>query len=307
MRARGSLLSSTMLTGVAGSMLLAPSPGDAADLKIRPGAEPVPYLAPAVDGINYKAEGFGGTFADRSLYAGLGAISIPVGAQYGLQIDGLAGSLGGKGLGAIAGHFFWRNPASGLVGLYGSYTHWNEIGGIHAVHAGVEAAAYFGRYSLEGLVGVESGNTRSETSGGVTTTYEIKTRFFDKLNFAYYPTDNIKLLIGHRYLGGQHAAAFGAEAAFSAGHSTMASLFVEARAGEHDFQGVWGGLKVYFGNRDKTLMRRHREDDPYPWQPDTLFTLTNQGSAVPVGAGTPANPCPPGDILVDGMCVVAPV
>jgi hypothetical protein len=40
------------------------------------------------------------------------------------------------------------------------------------------------------------------------------------------------------------------------------SLFVEAQFGENDYATVFGGVKFYFGSDNKSLMRRHREDDP---------------------------------------------
>ena len=40
----------------------------------------------------------------------------------------------------------------------------------------------------------------------------------------------------------------------------MASIFVEGRAGEDDFKSIWAGLRVYFGTKDKSSIRRHRED-----------------------------------------------
>ncbi len=49
------------------------------------------------------------------------------------------------------------------------------------------------------------------------------------------------------------------------GHGIMASLFAEGRIGEDDYHGVWGGVRFYFGQHDKTLIRRHREDDPNDW------------------------------------------
>ena len=33
----------------------------------------------------------------------------------------------------------------------------------------------------------------------------------------------------------------------------MGTAFVEARVGENSFEGVWGGLRFDFGERDKTL------------------------------------------------------
>ena len=52
----------------------------------------------------------------------------------------------------------------------------------------------------------------------------------------------------------------------------MASAFVEGRIGEGDFHGVWGGLRVYFGQKDKPLIDRHRQDDPTVWGVDSLFS-----------------------------------
>ena len=41
-----------------------------------------------------------------------------------------------------------------------------------------------------------------------------------------------------------------------------ASLNLEGRLGEDGFSSVMAGLSLYFGGEDKSLMRRHREDDP---------------------------------------------
>jgi hypothetical protein len=42
----------------------------------------------------------------------------------------------------------------------------------------------------------------------------------------------------------------------------MASLFAEGWIGEHGHNAVLAGLRVYFGQRDKSLIDRHRQDDP---------------------------------------------
>ncbi|MGR3291066.1 MAG: hypothetical protein ACU0C9_07700, partial [Paracoccaceae bacterium] len=41
--------------------------------------------------------------------------------------------------------------------------------------------------------------------------------------------------------------------------------------GKDDFVSVWAGLRVYLGAEDKTLIRRHREDDPRNWLANDLF------------------------------------
>src|SRR5262249_11716899 len=136
---------------------------------------------------------------------------------------------------------------------------------------------------------------------------DVKTRFFDKVNLAYYLTDNWKGFVGHRYLGGKHALALGTEFALALGGGRMASAFVEGRVGQGDFHGVWGGLKIYFGQKDKPLIARHRQDDPNNWQLDDLFSLTNSFSSSST-APVPTTPtCPQGYVYVQGEgCVFQP-
>jgi hypothetical protein len=197
-------------------------------------------------------------------------------------VDGFAGTLNGDFLGGAAGHLFWRNPAVGLIGVYADDMILDRFGGINATHVAFEGQRYWGRWSFGGIAGVEFGNSRSSTSvvpgGTLTDTYDVKTRFFDQIDLSYYLTDNLKLSVGHRYLGGKEAAAFGGEWAFALGHGVMGSVFAEGFAGESDFHGVWGGLRVYFGPQDKPLMLRQRQDDPDNYMPSAVFTITNSES-----------------------------
>ena len=121
-------------------------------------------------------------------------------------------------------------------------------------------------------------------TGGFITT-DIKTRFFDKIDLSYYLTDDFKISLGHRYEGGLNAAALSGEYAFDLGR-TMASLFVEARIGEDNFRGVWGGVRFYFGQHDKTLIRRQREDDPVNWLPDVTALTSPKNSGFAHGVAT---------------------
>ncbi|MDQ2954116.1 MAG: tail fiber domain-containing protein, partial [Pseudomonadota bacterium] len=154
--------------------------------------------------------------------------------------------------------------------------------------------------------GVEFGNkvttaTPTQFVGGTGTlfsTFDVKTRFFDQINLAYYPSDDLKLFIGHRYIGGTNAFAAGGEWAIPTGNSTVASFFVEGRVGEDDYRGVWGGMKFYFGQKDKSLIRRHREDDPINWNPDSLFSLVKAlKSQTTIGVCTDPN-----EIFLNGEC-----
>jgi hypothetical protein len=78
----------------------------------------------------------------------------------------------------------------------------------------------------------------------------------------------------------------------------MGSLFVEARAGENQFNGVWGGLKFYFGQKDKTLIQRHRQDDPPIW--NTLHGILNNFNTSSSSSSTLF--CPGGGPPSGGSC-----
>jgi hypothetical protein len=314
MRLRKRLLATTMLAGIAAGMHSIPQAAEAADLNVAPLYARTPWGAPGVDGVNTNWEAFGGGLNQRSFYGSRGSLSIPLTGPFGLQIDGSGGALQKRGYGSVAGHLFSRNPSQGLFGIYANYTKWDQFGGVHATHVAGEGEIYSGRWSLEGIVGAEFGNSASNAitaidvlppaigaGGAITTTtlvqsYDVKTRFMDQVNLKYYFTDNWDGYVGHRYLGGKNALALGSEAGVKLGGGAMGTAFVEARVGGKSFEGVWGGLRFYFGQKDKTLIRRQREDDPRRW--DDLFSIvnnfnqrTNQSSQ-----GIPAlSPPPEGD------------
>ncbi len=285
MRLRPGLLTTTMLTAIAGGMCSFSHTAKAADLNLAPLYARTPW-APAVDGFNAKWDGLGGELDHKSLYGSRASFSVPLGGQLGLQIDGGGGSLDNRGFGTVGGHLFTRNPAQGLLGIYSSYTSWDQFGGVHATHVAGEGELYLGRWTVQAIAGAEFGNSASNISlattvvlpGAINTntlleSYDVRTRFMDQVNLKYYFTDNWDGYVGHRYLGGKNALALGSEVGLGLGRGLMGTAFVEARVGETSFEGVWGGLRFYFGQRDKTLIRRHREDDPIVW--DTLFTLLN--------------------------------
>jgi hypothetical protein len=226
-----------------------------------------------------------------------GAITAPLSGPYGFQIDLGAGSLDSRAFGNIAGHLFWRDPSRALLGLYVSHTHWDQLGGVHVTQVAGEGELYFGRFTLEGIAGVELGNSVASSISttttippqigvpGLTTTsvftqgFDVKTRFFDMVNLKYYFADNANAYVGHRFLGDKNALALGAEAALPLGRGLIGSAFIEGRVGEGDFHGVWGGIRFYFGAGDKPLIARHRTQDPNNWMPDNLFSILNSSTS----------------------------
>jgi hypothetical protein len=313
MPVRTRLLGTTILSSVVGASFVMPHTVSAADLYTK---APQSIFAPAVDGFNVKADAFGGSMAHQSVAGIRGAFAMPLASSYGLQVDVQGGSVGGSGYGSVSPHLFWRDPSYALIGIYANYTHLDRFGGADLGQVAAEGQLYLGRWTLEGVAGVEFGNSTSVTTsstavipqnfvipGNATTStftegFDIKTRFFDQINLKYYLTDNWDAYVGHRYLGGKHAFALGTEYAMPVAHRVMASAFVEGRVGSGEFQGVWGGLRMYFGQKDKTLIQRHRQDDPTAW--DTLFSILNSHTNSSGATGQPF--CTDGILAENGTC-----
>ncbi len=242
----------------------------AADIAYEPAPiETVPYAEgglPAVSGVNGKLAISAGAFSldgpddfddldvDGSIGLLNGALSIPLGHSFGLQVDGLLGTLDGDMVAGVGGHLFWRDPATGLFGVYGDYVHYDAggFGDVNTHRFGLEGELYLGRFTISGVAGMEGG--------------DIDESFFDMIDLALYPTDDIKLYVGHRYAGDIHSAALGAEWQLPITALSGLSVFGEGRLGE-DFAAGWGGIRVYFGE-SKSLIRRHREDDPVERMPE---------------------------------------
>ena len=170
-----------------GGVFLSTLPAGAADIPAKVLADAYQTQAPAVDGFNSKIDSFGGSEANQGIYGTRGSFSFPLGHQFGAQFDGSANSFDGRFLGNVGGHLFWRNPAQGLVGISSDYTHWDsQVGGVNVARLAAEGEYYLGRWTLSGIAGIETGNTASGVVGTEIQTFDVKTRFFDVANVAYY-------------------------------------------------------------------------------------------------------------------------
>jgi len=190
---------------------------------------------------------------------------------------------------------FWRDPAAGLLGVYGSYSHWNGIGAANIPRIGTnigryaaEGEYYWGRWTLGGLLGYETVRVDAPIMAGLPP-FSIPNRFFDSIRASYYVTDNFKLSIGHVYTIGRSGLTLGSEYGFALGGGRMASLFAQGLIGEGGNNAVRGGLRVYFGQHDKALIDRNRQDDPENYgNLDAFGRLLNDEQQVlgPLAAGT---------------------
>ena len=234
------------------------------------------FSGEAVSALNAKIEagGFHISFDDNGNddtdlesahgYSVQGAVSLPLGSQFGLQID--AGALhgsadanspaGSQGLDmeayGLGGHLFWRDPGTGLLGVYAHQTEY-DIEGVDITHRrfGVSGEAYLGNVTLKGFGGQDHVKYDSFTDG----TYWAASGEVD-----FYITDDFMLKAGVEHSFNATSGFAGIEAAFSSS-SVASSLFADVSFGNSGTTAM-AGLRFYFGPEAKSLKRRHREDDP---------------------------------------------
>ena len=220
-----------------------------------------PPGGPAVSAPNGKIAVFGGGDDDGGLVFGEASYTMPLGHAFGLQVDGLVGQTGSVDdtLAQGAAHLFWRDPSKGLLGLYGSAL---SVDSSDMYRLGGEGQLYLNRISLEGMIGWDEADDESG--------------LFASGTFAYYMSDNTRAYAGTRRTDWRDGTIQGVGTAGFVGleHQTRwgndrrgYSLFGEVRFGENDYRAAWGGLRIYFGE-NKSLKRRHREDDPFTVVPD---------------------------------------
>jgi hypothetical protein len=209
---------------------------------------------PAVSAINGKfsleggAIGGGGTSSSATGTA-QGSITTPLGSSFGLQVDGVASLADNSFLGGGAAHLFWRDPQVGLVGPIVALA--GDRGATIGWYGG-EGELYAGAFTLGALAGYQSASSPFNLvqSGG-----------FYQGTLTAYPTADLALTVGGGQVAGIVAGLARVEfqPAFIDRHDV--SFFVDSSVGEDGFYRVTGGVRFYFGP-EKSLIRRHREDDP---------------------------------------------
>ena len=246
---------------------------------------------PAVDGVNGKVQVYGGAGQGNSVsisgIAGLspaqsqtlwkgiggatGTITVPIGHSFGAQIDLGSGAFGNSALGAAGGHLFWRDPDKGLIGAYGDGLLLGDKVGAGVWTAAGEFEAYLGRFTGRAILGVQGASYYSAGlnpfevhSYGGRSAFTTPDYFTDIVSATFYPIDDLALSVGHIYSLGRSAVTGEVEYLLPQfrGSNIAPSAFVSAAYGWNNSSNIMAGIRVYFGNHDKTLIRRQREDDP---------------------------------------------
>ena len=205
---------------------------------------------PAVSGPNARVSaGVGATDGDATGLV-FGSATFPVDDKYGAQVDGLLGGIGDDVVWGVGGHLFWRDPDKGLLGVVAGVLGLNDGDPNSAGWFGVEGELYSGQFTTLARGGYQFG--------------EIDDGGFGGIDLRWYATDDFMLSGGGAVGAGDFVARFGAE--YQPGLSALPglSVFADAEIGEDDWDRIFVGLRFYFGGETKSLIRRHREDDPNP-------------------------------------------
>jgi len=283
-------LTKAALLGTVLYIPLALATAKAADLLI---LDPIPtaeqdiaYVLPAVSGPNGKFELDLGALTDPStvLFRAGASFTIPVGETFGLQGDLAVGRFADEWVGGGALHAFTRDPSSYLLGVAGGIV---LADGAALGAIGIEGELYLDRISLEGWAGwaaLEYDGILPDESG-----------FFGIGDLAYYPTDDWRLSIGVASILGSESLKLATEYQF-ADLGLPLSGTGELRAYD---TGAWSakvGIKGYFGGEaDKSLIDRHRQDDP----PNRAIDLFSAAALLLTAEGEePDFECPDGEVPV---------
>ncbi|MEM6500119.1 MAG: hypothetical protein AAF709_25865, partial [Pseudomonadota bacterium] len=90
----------------------------------------------------------------------------------------------------------------------------------------------------------------------------VDASFLEHISLAYYVTDDMRFDVSHSYSFNRHVFHVGGEWAFGNYHDSATSMFVESSIFENGHASALMGLRLYLGQSQKSLIRRHREDDP---------------------------------------------
>jgi hypothetical protein len=269
------LLSGTIAAGMYGSLAF--------------GADVDPPTAlPAVSGVNGKVEFSAGyvdidDLGDDALIRGAASLSVPIGDMFGLQADvAVVDAYGDTSFGTNL-HAFTRDPNSYLIGAIGGYADFETA---NLWYVGPEVELYFNNISVELLGGYMNADDGAGHDG----------EFWAIGDLALYATDNLRLTLGARAIAGFESAHAGLEW-YLGDHGLPVSFTLDGRLGENGFGSIMAGFSFYFGGEEKSLIRRHREDDPHNRSLD-IFAAAAGGAAFAGGTQgettePPPSPPPP--------------
>ena len=205
----------------------------------------------AVDGLNGKFDVSGGRLDSFWAENCVASVSLPISQKFGLQADGLYTHVGNLNFEGGGIHLFWRDPEKGLLGFTGGGINGDFL---YALQGGLEGQYFLHRFTFGANLSAS------------TLQYQNHAPFIDshplglgaRASVSYYPIDNLMIQVGYSSFLDNSLGQISLE------YQTPVrglSCFADLARGEHGYDQFLFGLRFYFG-KSKTLIQRHRQDDP---------------------------------------------
>ena len=199
----------------------------------------------AVSNLNGSVDISGGS-KDGDASGGIGGkIAIPAGDNFGAQIDTFYSNTDSVDAGGLAGHYFYRNPESYLLGATAM---WYDTEGNDIYRYGAESQVYLGDFTVSPILGLQSGSANN----GVKAYYG--------LDLNYYPQENIKFALG----GSGYSDTQGVHGQVEWQPKDNAPYSFYANLGDYENSKAYAliGLRYSFGTQGQSLKHRDRYSDP---------------------------------------------
>jgi hypothetical protein len=223
----------------------------------------------AVSGVNGKIGYLGGSMEGDWGNNVLGSAAVPLASNFGLQLDGLFTDVSHREFYGWGNHLFWRDSDTGLLGLTAAGIHEDNL---HSLRGGLEGEWYADRFTFSAGAGVA--NLRYE-NGPYPFIDDDVTDFFAGVGVRYYPLEDLMVSTSYEHVFDNELVLGSLE------YQTPVpglSLFAQVARGENDYDHALFGVVFYFGGPQKSLMLRHRQDDPPSLAQDALHGVGLYGA-----------------------------
>jgi hypothetical protein len=224
----------------------------------------------AISEVNGKVDYAGGNMNSAEGHNFGGSITLPVSHSFGFQADALYSRISDLNFYGGAGHLFWRNPNTGLLGLSGGYLYRDGFDSIDTFQVGAEGELYWRQFTFGFFAGIGSINYQYSAPFIDTN----PTRFVGRVSADYYPLENLR--VGASFTSAFRDNLGKGEIEYQTPINGLA-LTAEAAIGDHGYDHWLLGVRYYFGGK-KSLRNRQRQDDPRNLMPQILHSLGVYGA-----------------------------
>ncbi|PWR25972.1 hypothetical protein DKG74_03220 [Zavarzinia aquatilis] len=185
---------------------------------------------------NFQLGIFGGGDENGGLYGGAPSLTLPLGDNVGLQIDGIAGFVADEvGFAGGAAQLFYREPETFMVGIVG--------------------AGYFvddyEQYAVAGIAEYYIDNITLEGTAGYTLGEVVPDQFYGRAGISIYPNPNLRIGGGLMY---SDVVGLGGDIQAEALLTDIPGMALFA-TGAFDDKGAtgYGGVRFYFNSATNLL------------------------------------------------------